>query len=74
MLKKPDLLIYSPAAFINFLKKENIKKFFFFYDDNQKKLIATPVDTNISNPRMMVACFVRGKKRMVFSVMGIIYF
>jgi len=45
MLKKPDLLLYSPAAFINFLKKENIKKFFFVYDHKQKKLIA-------SNPKL----------------------
>lgn len=41
MLKKPDLLLHSPAAFVNFLKKENINKFFFVYDDKQKKLLAS---------------------------------
>jgi len=40
-------------------------------DENQKKLMATPVDTKISTPRMMVPCFVCGKKRRVFSVIGI---
>lgn len=41
MLNKPDLLSFTPADFISFLKKENIKRFFFFYDDEKKTLTAS---------------------------------
>ncbi len=41
MLKKPELLSATPAEFIIFLKKENIKKFFFVYDDKKKSLTAS---------------------------------
>ncbi len=41
MTKKPELLSLTPADFISFLKKENIRKFFFAYDDKNKNLIAS---------------------------------
>ena len=41
MLEKPDLLSFTPAVFIDFLKKENIRKFYFVYDDVKKSLIAS---------------------------------
>ncbi|MCW9066381.1 MAG: hypothetical protein OQJ78_08780, partial [Ignavibacteriaceae bacterium] len=41
MLKKPELLSVTPVEFINFLKKENIKKFFFVFDEKKKNLTAS---------------------------------
>ena len=41
MNNKTDLLSLSPAGFINFLKKENIKKFYFVYDFEKNKLKAS---------------------------------
>jgi len=41
MLKKPELLLATPAELIIFLKNENIKKFFFVYDDKKKSLTAS---------------------------------
>ena len=41
MLEKPDLLSFTPAEFIDFLKKENINKFYFVYDDVKKSFITS---------------------------------
>ncbi len=41
MLKKPELLSLTPSDFIDFLKKENIRKFYFVYDDVKKSLITS---------------------------------
>jgi leucine dehydrogenase len=41
MLEKPNLLSFTPADFINFLKKENIHKFYFVHDDVKKSLITS---------------------------------
>lgn len=41
MLEKPGLLSFTPAEFIDFLKKENIRKFYFVYDDVKKSLITS---------------------------------
>jgi len=38
MIKKPEQLANSITDFIDFLRKENIKKFFFIYDDIKKQL------------------------------------
>ncbi len=41
MLEKTGLLSFTPADFIDFLRKENISKFYFVYDDVKKSLIAS---------------------------------
>ncbi len=41
MIEKSNLLLSTPADFINFLRKENIKKFFIVYDFEKKKLKAS---------------------------------
>ena len=41
MSSKPDLLSLTPADFISYLKKENIRKFYFVYDDVKKSLAAS---------------------------------
>ena len=41
MLEKPDLLSFTPNDFIDFLKKENIRKFYFIYDDAKKSFITS---------------------------------
>ena len=41
MLEKPDLLSFTPNDFIDFLKKENIRKFYFVYDDVKKSFITS---------------------------------
>jgi leucine dehydrogenase len=41
MLEKPGLLSFAPADFIDFLKKEDIRKFYFVYDDVKKSLITS---------------------------------
>lgn len=41
MPEKPGLLSFTPAEFIDFLKKENINKFYFVYDDVKKSLITS---------------------------------
>jgi glutamate dehydrogenase/leucine dehydrogenase len=41
MLEKPNLLSFTPAEFIDFLKKMNICKFYFVYDDVKKNLITS---------------------------------
>jgi hypothetical protein len=41
MRNKSKLLQLTPAGFIGFLKKEDIKKFFIVYDDANKTLTAS---------------------------------
>ena len=41
MPEKSGLLSFTPADFINFLKKENIRKFYFVYDDAKKSIITS---------------------------------
>ena len=43
MVEKPIQLLSTPANFINFLKKEKIKKFFFVYDNDNKRLKASHI-------------------------------
>ncbi len=43
MFEKPNLLSFSPADFINFLKNKNIRKFYFVYDDEKKTLITSHI-------------------------------
>ncbi len=41
MNEKEKLLTFSPIDFIQYLKKENVRKFYFIFDDYQQKLIAS---------------------------------
>jgi glutamate dehydrogenase/leucine dehydrogenase len=41
MLSKPNVLSLTPADFIEFLRKQNIKKFFFVFDEEKKSLTAS---------------------------------
>ena len=57
MPEKPDLLTFTPADFIDFLKKENIRKFYFVYDDAKKSLTT-------SHPKLQpIADYFTGDKR-----------
>ncbi len=60
MPEKPSLLSLTPADFINFLKKEDIRKFYFVYDDVKKSLI-----TSHTKLQPIADYFVRDKRDFI---------
>ena len=60
MLEKPDLLSFTPGDFIDFLKKESIRKFYFVYDDVKKSFI-----TSHTKLQSIADYFIRDKRDFI---------